>query len=520
MTGAACARDAASRGFSVALIEQSDFASGTSSGSSKLIHGGLRYLEQFEFKLVFEALRERAWLLKYAPHLVRPLKFFLPVYRSDPRGPFILSLGLWLYDLLALFRAPGIHRRLKVDRLLEAMPGLKRQGIRAGFEYYDASMWDDVLVLENLRSAHQLGAVCVNYLKGRRAIWENGRVVGMETEDQETFEAGQVRAKSVIFCGGAWTDLLGERVVDGGHGEWKSWLKPSRGVHLVFDKKDFPVEGALLMTHPDDGRISFVMPRDDLGSGVVIVGTTDGPSPRDPAEVKAEREDRDYLLDLLKRYFPITAPKASQIISEYVGVRPLVGLGDEHGGSLSKVSREHHIDRGPGGSVFIAGGKYTTHRSMAEEIVDFAVRAWEEDYANDRAARVPPYRMPRTRESFNVTPIRRKSGPHEHRFGEDWSQVEKLQTEFGSFQSVSDPSGFPNLTGQFVYSLKYEMVNHLEDFVLRRAPLYLARQDHGEPWFEGLSQVWARVLNKSESERQAEITRLRARILKMEEGYR
>ncbi|RYD62865.1 MAG: FAD-dependent oxidoreductase, partial [Verrucomicrobiaceae bacterium] len=356
----------------------------------------------------------------------------------------------------ALFRSPGIHKRLKVDRLLQALPGIKSEGIRAGFSYYDASMWDDVLVLENMRSAHRLGVASANYLKGTRALWENGRVVGMECEDQETFEKINVRSKAVIFCGGPWTDLLGERVTEGSHAAWKPWLKPSRGVHLVFRREDFPVEGALLMTHPEDGRISFVMPRNDLGAGVTIVGTTDGPSPRDPAQVRAESDDRAYLLDLLKRYFPKTAPTAAQIMSEYVGVRPLVGLGDEAGESLSQVSREHHIDRGPGGSVWIAGGKYTTHRAMAEEIVDFAVRAWEEDYANDQAARVPPYRMSRTLGGFEATPIKRDADHELHRYGGDEPELFKLQNQFADLQALPDPEGFPKLSGQLAYALKYE----------------------------------------------------------------
>ncbi len=164
IAGAAVARDAVSRGLKVALVEENDFAFGTSSASSKLIHGGLRYLENFEFKLVFEALSERAHLLRTTPNMVRPLKFYLPVYKTDPRGKNILSLGLWLYDTLALFRAPGFHKRLSREQMIAEVPGLKTEGLTGGFIYYDASMWDDVMVVETARAASAGGAAVANYV--------------------------------------------------------------------------------------------------------------------------------------------------------------------------------------------------------------------------------------------------------------------------------------------------------------------------------------------------------------------
>jgi len=171
ITGASVARDAQSRGLNVALIEKGDFASGTSSASSKLIHGGVRYLENFEFKLVFEALSERTHLLKTSPNMVRPLPFYLPVYETDPRGKIILSLGLWLYDLLALFRAPGFHKRFSKKQMLKEMPALKPEGLTGGFMYYDASMWDDVMVVENAHAAYDLGSTLANYVEGISPIW-------------------------------------------------------------------------------------------------------------------------------------------------------------------------------------------------------------------------------------------------------------------------------------------------------------------------------------------------------------
>ncbi|MEN9723749.1 MAG: hypothetical protein RJB38_1735, partial [Pseudomonadota bacterium] len=270
ITGAAVARECCSQGLSVALIEKRDFSFGTSSRSSKLIHGGLRYLENFEFKLVFEALSERALLLKTVPHLVRPLPFYFPVYRGDRNGRAILSLGLWLYDLLALFRAPGYHRSLSKKRLLRELPELRGEGLRGGFRYFDASMWDDVLGIELLRDAARRGVAAVNYVEATRPIWEGDRITGFAFQDLEGSRQGVVRARRVILCAGPWTDEVGARLTaerganpetkegrgsSGANPSWKKWLAPSKGVHLLFDLKRLPLPGAMVMSQPEDGRI-------------------------------------------------------------------------------------------------------------------------------------------------------------------------------------------------------------------------------------------------------------------------
>ncbi|MBI3535350.1 MAG: glycerol-3-phosphate dehydrogenase/oxidase [Deltaproteobacteria bacterium] len=372
ITGAAVAKEASQRGFTVALVEKHDFAYGTSSRSSKLIHGGLRYLENFEFKLVFEALGERAWLLKKIPELVKPLVFFLPVYQSHPRNMKILSLGLWLYDFLSLFRSYRFHKKISKEKFLKEFPFLKQEGLLGGFTYYDALMWDDGLVVETLRQAHCLGASIANYVEATSPIWQGERIVGFRVKDLEQTENAEIsiHANTVISCVGPWTDELGVHVSQ----TWKAELNPSKGVHIVFDFKKVPVPGALIMSHPSDGRVAFVIPRKDLGDGVVIVGTTDGPTPLDPEKATIEKQDIEYLLNLLGIYFPDLNLSVSDVISAYVGVRPLLTgtSGSEGQNLLQKVSREHVIWRGQGGVVFVAGGKYTTHRKMAQEIIKVA----------------------------------------------------------------------------------------------------------------------------------------------------
>lgn len=535
ITGAAVARDAVSRGLKVALIEKYDFAFGTSSRSSKLIHGGLRYLENLEFGLVFEALAERALLLKTVPALVKPLPFYLPVYAGQTKGRGILNLGLWLYDLLALFRTPGFHRSLSKKKILQEIPFLKSEGLKGGFRYFDASMWDDLLAVEILRAASQKGAAVANYVEALEPLWKDQTIAGFRVRDRENQTQGQtfeIHATRTVVCVGPWTDLLGSSLSK----SWKPWLNPSKGVHLIFDLKRIPIPGAMVMSHPEDGRISFVIPRPDYGAGVVIVGTTDAPTAPEPEKAEISPTDVRYLLDLLNRYFPDLHLTAEDIVSAYVGVRPLVGssvhrIEDSQTGSssesLQKVSREHHIDRGPGGTVIVAGGKYTTHRKMAEEIVDFAVKQWGEDaQKNPRMAPPPALEKPETRTPINpmttheaMSRVEIKSGhiPSElsRLYGAESEEIVKIHESSKAARqpfSRPDPEGFPLLEAQLRFAMREQMVAHLEDFYLRRTALFASRKDQGLPWAEPLSQVWAEELGLAQSEAQSEKKRLEAEL--------
>ena len=522
ITGAAVARDAVTRGLKVALVEKSDFASGTSSRSSKLIHGGLRYLENFEWKLVFEALSERSFLLKSAPNLVRPLPFYLPVYEGDAHGRGILDLGLWLYDLLALFRAPGAHKRLSARAMREAIPFLKDGGLRGGFHYYDASMWDDRLVIETLRSARELGAVVVNYVEARAPLadWQGMQVRPVSTPGAPDLPAEfPVRASQVIVCGGPWTDLLGQAVAAS---EWHRWLTPSKGVHLVFDLKRLPIPGAMVMSHPEDGRISFVIPRPDMGQGITIVGTTDSPTHPEPERARIEREDVAYLMSLLEKYFPALQLTTSDILSAYVGVRPLVGANPgaapgDSSAQLQKVSREHHIGWGPGGSVWAAGGKYTTHRTMGQEIVDFALerREWVSQLGtvgrSDTRTPVNPRVLPEAVARARAAETHPVAESLWALYGAEAREIAELDRQAlgKSAAAIADPVGFPCLRGQLLHALKYGAVLRLEDFWFRRAPLYLALPDQGEAWVDALAEVWAHATG---GDAPAEAALLRAAI--------
>lgn len=523
ITGAATARDAASRGLKVALVEKNDFASGTSSRSSKLIHGGLRYLENREFGLVFEALGERTFLLKTAGNRVRPLPFYFPVYRSDPHGMNILSLGFWLYDLLALFRSPGFHRRLSQSRLLNDVPSLKKDQLVGGFRYFDASMWDDGLTVETLRSAQEMSVSVVNQVEAIRPLWVDGKIRGFEVQDRAHPDRPPfvVHAHKVVICVGPWTDHLGRTLSE----HWEPWLRPSQGTHLVFDLRRIPVPGAVVMSHPKDGRISFVMPRPDFGTGVTIVGTTDGPAPAHPEKVMTSPEEVRYLMDLLDRYFPDLHLKTSDILSHYVGIRPLFG-GGASAASLQKVSREHFIGEGPGGTTLVAGGKYTTARNMAEQVMDFCIDHWREEVRQSGRGYFPNgLGSSETRVPINPSALSEavaaaralasKFGltvPERlfELYGADALEIMELARQYPA--ELKETEGFPELEAVFRWSLRNEMVLHLEDFYFRRTALYLARRDHGLPWLNRLAEIWAEELGVALAGREHEKQRLLEQI--------
>ncbi len=502
ITGAGVAWDASSRGYKVALVEKSDFAQGTSSRSSKLVHGGLRYLENYEFGMVHESLTERAFLQQAAPHLVKPLPFYMPVYTDSPHSSYLLSAGMWLYDVLSLFRAPALHQRLSAGTSSRIIPGMKSEGLVCTFKYYDASMWDDALVLDVLLKAHELGACITSQTKAVKAGYDsNGKITQMTVQDVKSGAQKTVRFKQLIVCAGVWTDEVGQML---DQKNWTNWLAPSRGIHLVFDWKRIPVPGAVTM-QIGDGRIAFVIPRHDYGQGVTIVGTTDGPITLPPDQIdnesKSIAEDQKYLLELLSQYFPKLNLTNADVINHYIGIRPLVRPDRGHSGggkSLQKVSREHTIDHGPGGSVMVAGGKYTTFRKMAEEIVDFASKDWEYREPKTDTLLFEPANPEMVRRAREIARAKGYSIPEKiyERYGADALEIYLIHAKECDHQT-KDPEGFPLLEAQFRYAVRHQMVLSVEDFVKRRQPLHLCRQDHGASWYPLLEKALKSELSRS-----------------------
>lgn len=367
INGAGIARDASRRGLKVALLEQKDMAYGTSSRSSKLVHGGLRYLEQLEFSLVFEAVSERRILLDIAPHLVNPLGFLFPVYKGAPRGIHAINAGMWVYEGLSLFRSPKRHRSLKPREIKEEEPCLKIDDIRGAPLYYDCSTDDARLTLESALDAVDHGAVVATWVRAVSFLKdESGRVCGAVAKNQFTGELKEVKAHAVVNATGPWTD----RTIAMGSDPSSNLLRPTKGVHIVVKREVLPVNNAVVCFHPEDGRVLFAIPWGE----VTYLGTTDTDYDGDPGSVSANLADVDYLVEAAAFYFPDNPITHEDVISTWAGLRPLIAPGGGDDIDESAVSREHQILVGKDGLITVAGGKLTTFRLISAEVVDTAVK--------------------------------------------------------------------------------------------------------------------------------------------------
>ena len=363
ITGAGVARDAALRGLKVALVEKLDFAAGTSSKSSKLVHGGLRYLEQAQLGLVFESVNERRLLTTRARHLVRPLAFLVTRFKGFRHPLVLMDVGLWIYEALCLFRAHRLHRTYGRKKTLALEPLLRADGLTGGIVYFDCQTDDARLTLENVLDAQDLGAVVLNHARAGKLLREaDGRVVGAEVTDTLSGRTLPVRAKVVVNASGPWSDEVRALRGDG------PMLKPAKGVHVVVDERRLPVRHALMMISPRDQRVVFAIP---WGLGRTIIGTTDTFFKGSLDEVHTDRADAEYLLDTANHYVPSAKLTFDDVLASWAGLRPLLDTHDA-GESASHVPREHVLVEEPG-FITIAGGKLTTYRSMAAEVVDTAL---------------------------------------------------------------------------------------------------------------------------------------------------
>jgi glycerol-3-phosphate dehydrogenase len=366
--GAGIARDAARRGLSVTLVEMRDLAYGTSSRSSKLVHGGLRYLEQYEFSLVFEAVSERRILMDIAPHLVNPLGFLFPVYKGSSPKLWFINAGMWLYDGLSLFRSPKRHQLLSPAEVKEVEPALCTERMTGAPLYYDCATNDSRLTLENAIDAVGAGATVVTHARVRSFIKDSqGRVTGVVVEDQYTGALKEVSAHVVVNATGPWTDrtiAMSKPLASG------RLLRPTKGIHIVVERDKLPTRNAVVCLHPKDRRVLFAIPWGER----TYIGTTDTDYDGDPADVAATWDDVDYLVSACRTYFPDYPLKHEDVIATWAGLRPLIRpIGEDGDVNESAVSREHQIVVGQDGLITIAGGKLTTYRRMAAEVVDTAV---------------------------------------------------------------------------------------------------------------------------------------------------
>jgi glycerol-3-phosphate dehydrogenase len=354
IVGAGVARDAAMRGLRTLLVEQADFASGTSSRSSRLLHGGLRYLAQGRIGLVREASTEKVLLGRLAPHLCSPMPFVFPVWKGDQWSLWKLAAGVHVYDLLCGRRNFGRSCFVRSTRLTADVPQLRREGLKGAVRYFDAFTNDARLVIDTLRSAEGFGASLLNYAKLLSAE-RRGSEWHCEVRNESSGSSFEVHARAIVNAAGAWADRLPHAQVH---------LRLTKGVHLVIDRARLPVSEAFVLSERD--RILFVIPWGER----MILGTTDTDYTGDPSAVQTERADVDYILRVVNDAFPAAGLAASDVISSWAGIRPLIAPRSQKAGAPSDISRGHQITVCEPAWVDVAGGKLTTYRLMAEQTVD------------------------------------------------------------------------------------------------------------------------------------------------------
>lgn len=497
ITGAGVARDAAKRGLKVALVEMNDFASGTSSRSSKLVHGGIRYLENLEFKLVFEALSERSKLFEIAPHLVHPLRFMIPLFNDSRVGMFKMGLGMWLYDALALFQTPEMHESLNASQTINRMPIVRAHDLKGSFIYSDAYMDDDRLVIETLRSAHEAGATLVNFVEVISSQIKNEKVELLEVKDSISEKSFSIKCKQVISTTGPWTDLVGPKLVS----DWKRILRPSKGIHLTLAKSRLPLTSAVVMAVEKSSRIVFAIPRHEM----VIIGTTDTDFSENPSQVSVTAQDVKYLLEVTNQYFPNANLTAADILASYAGVRPLV---KDDSDSEGKTSREHVILEDPRGFMFVAGGKYTTYRLMSEQIVDKIIKYRP---IEDRLFFLP-CETKRALNKFVDT-----ESYHQSQAKARSKKEKDLSSKYGmeAYQMIeSYGDDLSSLEIEAHHAIDKSMCLNLVDFYSRRTHEMLSIADHGMSSLEKIADVFQEKMGWTEEHRIQQIQEYKGYVKK------
>lgn len=366
ITGAGIALDARTRGMDTGLIEMQDFGAGTSSRSTKLIHGGLRYLKQLEFKLVAEVGKERAIVYENAPHVTTPEWMLLPIIEGGTYGKLATSVGLLVYDYLAGVRRQERRIMLNKDKTLTMEPLLRKDKLKGGGYYVEYRTDDARLTIETMKEAVRRGVKAINYVKAEELLYEEGKLVGVRAVDQLSGESFEIRAKKIVNAAGPWVDTI--REIDGS--KQGKRLHLTKGVHLVIDGQRFPLKQAIYFDTPD-GRMVFAIPRD----GKTYIGTTDTNYNGDIAHPRMTLEDRDYILRAANFMFPTLQLGPKDVESSWSGLRPLI---HEDGKSPSELSRKDEIFIAPSGLITIAGGKLTGYRKMAERIVNLVANQLEQ----------------------------------------------------------------------------------------------------------------------------------------------
>ena len=510
ITGVAVARDAAMRGFHTALVEKDDFASGTSSRSSRLIHGGIRYLEYYQFKLVFESCNERRVMRKVAPRLVRPIPFLYPLYRGQKPPPWQLRAGLTLYDALGLVRSVQRHRWLRPPEVQRREPLVAGRGLLGAARFYDAQTDDARLTLMTAKAAHLHGAVMVNHARVTGLMRAGGRVVGAHVVDEGWGSVGrpspnreiEVRAKVVVNAAGVWVD--GVRELDMHYRG--PMTRPTKGIHLVIPRSRLVSQHAVAFDAPRDGRHVFLIPWGDF----VLIGTTDTDYDDNLDNPTAGLDDVEYLLEAVQHAFPGAQIKHDDIISTFAGLRPLIFA---PGGTYA-LSREHEIVESPSGLITVAGGKLTTHRLMGQQLTDRVQKRLAKEFGIHARSEC------RTKEPLEGAQIERAQGS-----GVDEAVSKHLMDAYGSdaawmlaYAEENPILGerivpeLPYLMAEVPYAVQHEMALTLSDVLIRRTHVIYETRGGGLERARAVAELMAPRLGWDEAEVERQVADYAAQV--------
>ncbi len=529
ITGAGLAREATLAGLRTALVERDDFASGTSSRSSRLVHGGVRYLEHGHLGLVFESSQERRRLLTLAPHLVRPLAFTWPVYAGARVPRWKLRAGLALYDALALFRNVGRHEGLSREEVLRREPALDPHGLRGGARYWDAATDDSRLTAMTVLAAAEAGAesgsVMCNHVEVVRGLHEGGRVVGVEVRDRlDRTPPPQrlvIRARIVVNATGPWSDST-LALLDAGDHEARSGqgtqVLGSAGAHVCVPRERVGHHEAITLVSPVDGRVMFVLP----SGRHTIIGTTEHPAPRGPDEIRATEADVQYLLDSVNQRFPAAQLTPDDVISAWSGIRPLAARRATSGTGAGSASREHVVETVRPGVLSVTGGKLTTYRAMAADILHHVMQALGRPHTKAQQQRSREAPLPGGEQPQELV-------LHEAQIACGHSDVaRRLAQAYGSrWPTVWTPAGhdaslgerivpeLPYVMAEVRHAVRAEMAATLSDVLVRRTHLAFEQRDFGLSVAPRVAACMQMELGWTDAERDAELARYASDVARL-----
>ena len=481
-TGLGAAIEAASRGYKTLLLEQHDFAKGTSSRSTKLVHGGVRYLQQGNVPLVTEALRERGRLLRNAPHLVHNLPFVVPNY-DWWEGPFY-GIGLKIYDMLAGKEGFGHSKHLSLEETLERIPTIEPEGLRGGTIYYDGQFDDARLAIDMAKTIADLGGTVINYCKVIGLLKKNGMTQGVVFNDIEGQTEHHVKGRVVINATGVFTDTV--RVMD----DSSSFpiIQVSQGVHIVLDRSFLPGDSAIMVPHTDDGRVLFAIPWHQR----TVVGTTDTPLDEGSLEPRPLKEELEFLLVHSQRYLT-KDPSEEDVLSCFAGLRPLVRSGDSD--NTAALSRDHSILISSSGLITIAGGKWTTYRKMGEDVIDQAMTVGGLEERPSVTKNLHLHGWHPNADTFNELAI----------YGSDAPSVRSmLGEESGWGEKLHDR--LPYYRGEVAWAIREEMARTLEDVLSRRTRALLLDARVSMEIAEDVAHIMATMLNRDSTWEQEQVS--------------